>query len=187
MYLQFIQWHVTEFNVSGSALPSPLVLPSCLQWCDTVHSNTCLQWCDTMHSNTCQHREHPNSCNWIKRMTVINHSNIAKPKKLLECTDLLKTEDAVHGRVYDSMAESMTQGGREGAVHCVVWQMVPCSQPSVFGRKLQCEPVRKCPSERASTGNKPALFNRAGVGAKGIIGCKFLSKARTVRYKGNCD
>jgi hypothetical protein len=48
--------------------------------------------------------------------------------------------------------------------------------PSVFGRNLQSETVRKWTPERNAMGHTPDHFKRAGVGTNGIRECKFLSE-----------
>jgi hypothetical protein len=56
-------------------------------------------------------------------------------------------------------------------VVCVV-----CVVPSVFGRNLQCAPVRKWTPEKNAIGHTPARLKRACAGTNGILECKFLSK-----------
>jgi hypothetical protein len=51
--------------------------------------------------------------------------------------------------------------------------------PSVFGRNLQCEPVRNVDTrEECHWSHACSSFKRAGVGTNGILECKFLSKKR---------
>jgi hypothetical protein len=54
------------------------------------------------------------------------------------------------------------------------------SRPSVFGRKLQCQPVRVNTREECHWSHACTSFKRSkGVGTNGTIECKFLSETRT--------
>jgi hypothetical protein len=64
----------------------------------------------------------------------------------------------------------------------VIVDVVVCTVPSVFGRNLQCEPVRKVDTERNTIGHTPARFKRAGVGTNGILGWKTFSVGKRAPY-----
>jgi hypothetical protein len=82
----------------------------------------------------------------------------------------------IHGKAI-GLVQISTHFGSDGAGHVAAASL----GPSVFGRNLPCEPVRKWTPERNVIGHTPARLKRAGVGTKGILECNVLSKTRTVQ------